>query len=236
MSSYKNQIQADLFALGDQSYAAFQGKLMPTVPTERLIGVRTPALRAYARRLAGSEAAKAFLLSLPHDYYDENNLHGALLDRIKDFDQALAGVEIFLPYIDNWATCDMFCPKVLRKEPERLWERILVWLASDKVYTIRYGLVRLTSWYLDAPLFSPEVLDDAALVKHDDYYVRMAQAWLFSIALVKQYDAALPYLIQEKLTPWVHNKAIQKAVESYRVPAETKKHLKTLKRQERGNA
>ena len=129
----------------------------------------------------------------------------------------------------------MFCPKILRKKPDVLWERILEWLASGKVYTIRYGLVRLLSWYLDDPLFSTKVLDAAANVEHDDYYVRMAVAWLFSIALIKQYEATLPYLLEGRLTPWIHNKAIQKAVESYRIPKGTKEYLKALKIYERGN-
>lgn len=229
------KIRTDLLSLCDVGYAAFQSRLMPSIPKEQIIGVRTPLLRAYAKRLAGTREADTFFASLPHLYYDENNLHAALLEHIKDFDVALSAVEAFLPYINNWATCDMFCPKVLRKKPDVLWERILEWLASGKVYTIRYGLVRLLSWYLDDPLFSTNVLDAAANVEHDDYYVRMAVAWLFSIALVKQYEATLPYLLEGRLTPWIHNKAIQKAVESYRIPKETKEYLKALKIYERGN-
>ncbi len=228
-NKYRNEIQAALFEMRDADYAAFQQKLMPTVDPQRVIGMRTPMLRAYAKRLSGSEAAEGFLSSLPHTYYDENNLHGALLDGIRDYEEALCRVEEFLPYIDNWATCDMFCPKVLRSNPDRLWERILAWLASDHVYTVRYALVRLTSWYLDDALFRPAVLEAAADVTHEDYYVRMAQAWLFSIALVKQYDTALPYLTEHRLSPWVHNKAIQKAIESYRVPTDRKILLKTIR-------
>lgn len=228
----ENQIRDALFAMRDEGYACFQAKLMPTVASERIIGVRTPRLRAYAKQIAGSDEANAFLSVLPHAYYEENNLHAALLEHIREFDAALDAVEQFLPYIDNWATCDGFCPKILQSDPDRLWERILVWLVSDRVYTVRYGLVRLTAWYLDVPRFSEQVLDAAASVSHSDYYVRMAQAWLFSVALVKQYEATLPYLTEQRLDAWIHNKAIQKAVESYRIPPDIKTYLKTLKRRE----
>lgn len=229
MQAESIDIQRDLRALCDEGYADFQSKLMPTLPRERVLGVRMPALRAYAKCIQGSNAAAKFLLSAPHEYYDENNLHAALLDAIKDPTEALAAVEDFLPYIDNWATCDMMAPKALLLAPQRLWERILLWLTSDHTYTVRYGLVRLTAWYLDAPLFRNEVLEVAAHVSHDDYYVRMAQAWLFSFALIKQYDTALPYLTSRVLPLWVHNKAIQKAEESLRVPSDIKTYLKTLK-------
>ena len=228
----ENKIRDALFAMRDEGYAKFQSKLMPTVSPARIIGVRTPRLRAYAKKIAGSDESNAFLSFLPHTYYEENNLHAALLEHIREFDVALDAVEKFLPYIDNWATCDGFCPKVLLTDEKRLLERIGEWLASDRVYTVRYALVRLTAWYLDAPRFSADILNNAAAVAHDDYYVRMAQAWLFSVALVKQYDATLPYLTAHRLDAWVHNKAIQKAVESYRVPPEIKSYLKTLKRRE----
>ncbi len=229
MQGNQPKIQADLRAMSDENYAVFQSKLMPTVPRETVLGVRMPALRAYAKRISGSDAATDFLATLPHDYYDENNLHAVLLDGIKDFSDALAAVEAFLPHVNNWATCDMMAPKALLKDPRRLWERILVWLSSEQTYTVRFALVRLTAWYLDAPRFSDEVLRIAARLRHDDYYVRMAQAWFFSIALIKQYDATLPYLTDRLLPPWVHNKAIQKAVESFRVLPETKTYLKTLR-------
>ena len=229
MKSEKFDIPSDLLAIRDEEYALFQSKLMPTLAKETVLGVRMPALRAYAKKIVGSDTAAQFLSALPHTYYDENNLHAALLAAIKSPDEAFAAVEAFLPFINNWATCDMPAPKALLDDPHRLWTRMLVWLSSDRTYTVRYALVRLTAWYLDAPYFSEKVLDAAARVDHNDYYVRMAQAWLFSIALVKQYDAALPYLIHRMLPPWVHNKAIQKAVESLRVSPETKAYLKTLK-------
>ena len=230
MSAQTESIQNRLFSLRDEGYRQFQIKLMPTVDPEKVIGVRTPEIRRCAKELFGSDAAKDFLASLPHTYYDENNLHGALLDRIADFDEALAAVEAFLPHIDNWATCDMFCPKALKKQPERLLHSIRGWLKSDRVYTVRYGLVRLTFWYLDEPVFSSDVLELATAVKQEDYYVQMAEAWLFSMALVKQWEATLPYLQAERLSPWIHNKAIQKAIESYQLTPEQKEFLKALKR------
>ncbi len=224
------EIRARLLSMQDEAYAAFQRRLMPTVDPTRVIGVRTPLLRRYAKELAGTEVAEVFLASLPHLYYEENNLHAALLERLSGYDRTLAAVEQFLPYLDNWATCDMLSPKALQKEPARFYTAIKEYLTSGKVYTVRFGLVRLTNWYLDAPHFSPEILEAAAAVTHADYYVRMAQAWFFSIALIKQFESTLPYLTAHRLDPWTHNKAIQKAIESYRVPTETKALLRTLKR------
>lgn len=223
-------VQTHLASLSDPVYREFQAKLIPTVPRERVIGVRIPEIRKYARALRGSRDADDFLTSLPHATYDEDNLHAALLESIPDFDTALAELERFFPYLDNWATCDSFCPKVLRHDLPRLWERIGVWLTSPQIYTVRFALVRMTAWYLDDGVFSTAVLDAALAAKGDDYYIRMAQAWLFSFALIKQYDATLPYLTEQRLPPWVHNKAIQKAIESYRIPPATKQFLKTLKR------
>ena len=220
-----------LLSMRDEGYARFQRNLMPTVPPESVIGVRTPQLRAYAKKIAGTPEASKFLTALPHTYYDENNLHGALLEYITDFDEALAAVEAFLPYINNWATCDMFCPKVLLTQPERLLERIYVWLSSPHAYTVRFGLVRLSAWYLDSPRFLPSILSMAASVSHEDYYVGMAQAWLFCTALAKQYCSALPYLTNHRLPAWLHNKAIQKAQESDRISPETKAYLKQLRRE-----
>lgn len=225
-------LQNRLFALRDEKYRSFQAKLMPTVPPETIIGVRTPALRRLAKESYGNAEAEAFLRALPHAYYDENNLHGALLDLIPDFDTALDAVERFLPYLDNWATCDMFCPKALRKEPARLLTAIKRWLSDDHVYTVRYGLVRLTFWYLEEPLFSNEILELASAIKHDDYYVQMAVAWFFSMALVKQWETTLPYLTEERLDRWIHNKAIQKAIESHQLTPPQKEILRSLKRKQ----
>ena len=230
MTSTADEIRKALFLMADPAYKKFQAALMPTVDEETIIGVRTPALRAYAKQLATTDKAQAFLSSLPHRYYEENNLHAALLEHCRDFDLALAEVNAFLPYLDNWATCDGFCPKILRKHPDRLLDEIKTWLCDQHPYTVRYGLVRLTMWFLDDPLFSQDLLRLAAEVEHPDYYVQMAQAWLFSFALIKQYRATLPFLLDNRLPTFIHNKAIQKAVESYRVAPETKCYLKTLKR------
>ena len=223
-------IREHLLELSDESYKRFQAKLMPTVSLDRIIGVRTPQIRRYAKKIFESAKANAFLSTLPHAYYDENNLHGALLDLIPDFNTAIDAVEAFLPHVDNWATCDMFCPKILRTEPQRLLVSIQKWLLSDHVYTVRYGLVRLTFWYLDSPVFSPEILALAAAVDMEDYYVQMAVAWFFSMALVKQWEAALPYLTDQRLDLWIHNKAIQKAIESEQITPSQKEFLRSLKR------
>ena len=224
------EIQERLFSLADPSYKIFAQGLMPTVDPQRVIGVRMPALRAYAKELAKDEAAEEFLSTLPHPYYEENNLHMALLEEIRDPDVALKELERFLPYVDNWATCDSFCPKILRKHPEMLLVSIRRWLQSDHVYTARYGLVRLTAWYLQPPLFSPELLALAASVKATDYYLKMAVAWFFSMALAKQYEATLPYFTEARLPLWIHNKALQKALESYQLTKERKEYLRILKR------
>ena len=225
-----SEIQKDLFSMRDENYREFQLGLMPTVPRETVIGVRTPALRAYAARLfRAPDATAEFLSALPHRYYEENNLHAALIGHMRDFDATLQRVEEFLPYLDNWATCDSFAPKALLQQPEALLSHIQQWLRSSHAYTVRFGLVRLTGWYLDGPLFSSKILELAAAVTHEDYYARMAVAWLFSIALVKQYESALPYLLEHRLSPWIHNKAIQKARESRCLPADSKAYLASLK-------
>ena len=221
-------IRAELFSLRDEEYRCFQSKLMPEIAPETVIGVRMPALRAYAKRLFSSGRTDEFLTSLPHAYYEENNLHMALLEQIRDPEEALDRLETFLPYLDNWATCDSFCPKILQKDPVRLLSRIRIWLTSPHPFTVRYGLVRLIP-FLDPPRFTPEILELAASVKRDEYYVRMAQAWFFSIALIKQPDAAIPYLHAHKLSPWVHNKAIQKTRESLRSTPEYRCALSELR-------
>ena len=233
MNVNANSIQNTLLAASDPTYRAFQLSLLPTVSPERVIGVRIPVIRRYAKQLAGTREAAEFLSALPHTYYDEDNLHAALLEHIKDFDRALDAVDRFLPYLDNWATCDGFCPKCLRKEPQRFLEEIRRWLTSTYPYTVRFALVRLTAWYLDDSVFTPEILSLAASASDfDDYYVRMGVAWFFSIALIKQYESTLPYLVEHRLPVWIHNKTIQKAVESLCPTPTTKAYLKTLKRRE----
>ena len=222
-------IRSELFSMRDEEYRIFQAKLMPDVPVKSVIGVRMPALRAYAKRLHGSALEQEFLKDLPHRYYEENNLHMALLEYVSDPTLAIKQLEAFLPFLDNWATCDSFCPKVLLQHPTLLLSHIRLWLRSPHAFTVRYGLVRLLA-YLEDPLFCKEILSLAASVKREEYYVRMAQAWFFSIALIKREGETLPYLHENKLSPWVHNKAIQKARESLRCSREYKAYLASLRR------
>lgn len=221
-------ITEKLFELADTKYRDFQAKLVPTVDKATIIGVRTPALRKLAKEIAGSAEAAAFMLELPHTYYDENQLHTFLLSACKDYDICMKQIEIFLPYIDNWATCDQLAPKILPKNPDDLLLHIKKWLASQHIYTVRFGMKMLMSFYLDAG-FSPQYLAWVAGVQSEEYYVKMMQAWYFATALAKQYDAAIPYLEQHKLEQWTHRKTIQKACESYRVAAERKVYLRTLR-------
>ncbi len=221
-------IRAELFALRDVPYAAFQAGLIPNIPPEKFIGVRTPALRALAKKLYRGGASAEFLSVLPHDYFDENQLHAFLLSEERDFDVCLAGVERFLPFVDNWATCDQLSPAVFKKRAEALLPAIRRWLASGETFTVRFGVGMLMQHFLDAR-FDPEYPEMAASAPMDEYYVHMMVAWYFATALAKQYDAALPYLQQRRLPVPTHNKAIQKALESYRVPPERKAYLKTLK-------
>lgn len=221
-------VQRELFAMQDIPYREFQVRLIPDVSPETVIGVRTPALRQYARALAKSGDASAFLDSLPHTYFDENQLHAFLLSEEKDYAQVLSRLEAFLPHIDNWATCDQLSPKVFGRHPELIGE-IRRWMASAHTYTVRFGIGMLMRWYLDAQ-FQPEYLDWAAAVQSDAYYVNMMRAWFFATALAKQYDAALPFLEDKRLDTWTHNKTIQKARESFRISEERKAYLKTLRR------
>lgn len=222
-------IRNQLFSLQDPGYKDFQCKLMPTIPPDAVIGVRTPALRALAKSLRGSREAEAFLRCLPHEYYDENNLHGFLLAQIKDFDACIDALDAFLPYVDNWATCDLMSPGILGKHLPELLVHIRRWMASDHAYTIRFGMEMLMRYYLEDN-FQPEYLQMAAGVESQEYYVNMMTAWFFATALAKQYDAAIPYLEQQLLPLWIHNKTISKAVESYRISPEQKAYLKTLRR------
>lgn len=212
----------------DLPYRDFQCRLVPTVAAEAMIGVRTPELRKFARAFAKTPEAAEFLTSLPHRYYEENNLHGFLIESMKDFGQAVAALDIFLPYVDNWATCDLMRPKVFRKNLPELLIAIRRWLTSEETYTIRFGIEMLMTFYLDEE-FQPEYLNWVAELKSEEYYVNMMVAWYFATALAKQYGAALPYIQERRLAPWTHNKTIQKAIESYRITDDQKAYLRTLK-------
>ena len=228
MSGIEEEVRHRLFELQDLKYKEFSCKLMPTVNPETVIGVRTPDLRKFAREFSKTPEASEFLQILPHAYYDENNLHGFLIDTIKDYDVAVAAVDEFLPYIDNWATCDLISPKIFKMHRTKLYEKIKVWLKSDQTYTVRFGIGMLMSFYLDDD-FRPEMLELVTGIRSDEYYVNMMIAWYFATALTKQYEAALPYIQEQRLEKWTHNKAIQKAIESYRISDEAKAYLRTLK-------
>ena len=221
-------IRETLFSLRDEKFASFQARLIPNVAPERIIGVRTPALRKLAKTLRGSGEAEEFLKALPHDFFEENNLHAFLLCEMKDFDACVQAVEDFLPYVDNWATCDQMSPGVFRKNKQALLPYIRCWIASERCYTRRFGTGMLMSHFLDED-FREEYLRLVSDKGSEEYYVNMMIAWYFATALAKQYEAALPYLENRRLDPWVHNKTIQKAVESFRVSDEHKACLRALK-------
>ena len=228
MSDMGERIQAELWEMQDTGYKDFHAKLIPTVAPEAIIGVRTPQVRKYAKQLAKDPQIGDFLAQLPHKYYDENNVHAFVVEQIRDYGECLAQTERFLPYIDNWATCDMMAPKVFARHKEKLLEPIRRWIASSETYTIRYGVGMLMRFYLDED-FRPEYLQWVAEISSEEYYVNMMRAWYFATALAKQYEAVIPYLEEKRLDGWTHNKAIQKACESYRMTAEQKKYLRSLK-------
>ncbi len=220
------EIRKKLASLADPTYRDFQTKLIPTIDKESVLGVRMPVLRRFAKTLTPEESA-AFRAALPHRYYDENNLHATLIERLRDFDEAVAALEAFLPLVDNWATCDMMRPKCLSKKPEVLAEKIEGWLKSDHAYTVRYGIGLLLSFYL-GDHFSPFLLEKVASLDREEYYIRMMAAWFFATALVNHEKEVLPYLIEERLDPTVQKMTIRKACESFRIPDATKKMLRAL--------
>ena len=223
-------IQETLFSMQDTQYRDFQAKLIPGYTTDAMIGVRTPELRKYAKALLKEGDVSAFLSELPHRYFDENQLHAFLISEMKDYAQVLTELKRFLPFVDNWATCDQLSPKVFKKHPDKLIGEIRQWMASAHTYTIRFGIGMLMQHYLDAQ-FQPEYLAWVADVQSEEYYVNMMRAWYFATALAKQYEATIPLLEQQKLDTWTHNKTIQKSRESYRISDTQKDYLKTLKRQ-----
>ncbi len=228
MDNIESRIQARLFALQDLKYRDFHCRLMPTVPPETVIGVRTPQLRKLAKAFSKEPDAAGFVNRLPHRYYEENNLHGFLIEAIGDYDQTVAALDAFLPYVDNWATCDLVSPKVFQKHLPQLQGDIGRWLDSSPPYTVRFGIGMLMRFYLDEH-FDPAYPALVAKKRSAEYYVNMMIAWYFATALSKQYDAALPYIEQQRLDRWTHNKTIQKAVESGRISAAQKEYLRTLK-------
>ena len=223
-----DNIQKKLFQLQDVGYGDFHSKLMPNIPREKIIGIRVPVLRRFVKGLSKAEK-EDFLQQLPHTYYEENNLHGLIIMESKDYGSCIGELERFLPHIDNWATCDMLRPKILRKHLSELLEKIYQWLASEDTYTVRLAIGFLMSFYLDDGAYQREYLAKVAEVSSQEYYVRMMVAWYFATALAKQYQDALPYMQKGRLEEWTRRKAIQKALESRRVSPEHKEYLRSLR-------
>ena len=219
------KLQKQLFELQDLKYRDFHSKLMPETDKETVIGIRTPVLRKFAKEFAGTSEAEAFLRQLPHRYYEENNLHMMLITGIKDYEKCMEEVQRFLPYIDNWATCDYPAPKCFARHKDQVLEEAKRWISSGETYVIRYGIGMLMRLFLDED-FSSEYLEMAAAVQSQEYYVNMMIAWYFATALAKQWEATVPYIEKRRLPQWVHRKTIQKAVESYRITPEQKEYLK----------
>lgn len=221
-------VQERLFSLQDLKYREFHSKLMPTVNKDRIIGVRTPDLRKFAKEINKSDLKAEFFKALPHQYYEEDNLHAFLIEQIKDFDECVFALDNFLLYVDNWATCDMMTPKILGSEPGKLYLKIQEWLKSSHTYTVRFGVVTLMKFFMN------EYLDEKHLnllltIKSNEYYINMAIAWYIATALSSNWNMVIPYIEKQKFSKWIHNKSIQKAIESYRITLEQKEYLKRLK-------
>ena len=223
-----DDIREDLFANQDVKYRDFQSKLTPTIEAKTAIGVRTPVLRKLAKAYSKRQDVDEFLADLPHKYFDENQLHAFILSEIKDFDECIGKLERFLPFVDNWATCDQMSPKCFKKNHEKLLPYLNKWIKSDDIYTVRFAIVTFMAHFLDED-FAEGYLKLVSDIKSDEYYINMAIAWYFATALAKQYDKTIPYIENKTLDVWTHNKAIQKSIESYRVTAEHKEYLKSLK-------
>lgn len=222
-------IRKKLLSMQDIEYKKFHEKLMPTVPSDTVIGIKVPVLRALSKEYFNTAESKIFLSALPHLYYEENNLHAFLIERIKNFDECIKEVEKFLPFVNNWATCDSLRPKCFKKNTEKLLPCIEKWLCSSHTYTVRFGIECLMLYFLDEK-FEMRFPEQISKIKSDEYYVNMMIAWYFQAALSKRYDELLPFLTEHKLPVWIHNKTIQKCIESYRFTKEQKEYLKTLKK------
>ena len=223
-----NKIQKELFELQDKEYKEFQAKLVPNIDPESILGVRTPDLRNYAKELFKSNNYSTFLKELPHKYYEENLLHFFIIAMIKDFNECINEVDAFLPYVDCWPVSDQASPNVFKKHHNELLIYIKKWTKSKHIYTVRFGIRMLMNEFLGDD-FKPEYLELVANTKGEDYYHKMMVAWYFATALAKQYDSTIKYIENKKLDVWIHNKTIQKAIESYRVTDEHKNYLKSLK-------
>ncbi|MDD5930605.1 MAG: DNA alkylation repair protein [Spirochaetales bacterium] len=222
------EIISKLFSVQDSEYKEFQSRLVPNISPDSMIGIRTPQMRKIAKEINGTQIAENFLSELPHKYYEENLIHFFLIAMVKDFNECINKLETFLPYIDCWPVCDQSSPKVFKKNHEQLLPYIKKWISSPHVYTARFGMRILMNEFLDED-FKEEYLELVASKKGDDYYLKMMIAWYFATALAKQYDSAISFIEHRKLEQWTHNKAIQKALESFRVSEEHKDYLRTLR-------
>ncbi len=223
-----DRIREELFRRQDLKYREMQIRIIPTVKAEAIIGVRTPELRAMAKELSREEEIERFLNDLPHLYFEENQLHAFIISGMKNYSECLAELERFLPYVDNWATCDQMSPKVFRKHRTELLNPVRNWIGSAETYTVRFGIGMLMEHYLEED-FDPAYPEMVAGIRSEEYYARMMIAWYFATALAKQYEAVLPYIENKRLDPWTHNKTIQKSIESYRITPEQKEYLRSLK-------
>ena len=223
-----DEIRKELYNRQDTGYRDLQIRTIPNVAPERMIGVRTPELRKLAKELAKREDIREFLDALPHEHFDEDQLHAFILSEMKDYEQCISGVERFLPYVDNWATCDQMSPKIFKKHKAELLKHIKKWIRSKETYTIRFGVGMLMSHFLDED-FDPKYPEWVSKLRSEEYYVNMMIAWYFATALAKQYDTVLPYIEEHRLDHWTNNKTIRKAIESYRITPEQKEYLRTLK-------
>ena len=224
------KILDELFLLQDEEYREFNSKLIPTVAKENVIGIRIPVLRKYEKEIRNTEKAKEFLNSLPHKYTEEYNLHALLLENINSYNDTITALNDFLPFVDNWATCDIMSIKIFRNHLDILPEQLDRWLNSSHPYTIRFAIKMYMTYYLDEN-FDQLFMTKISQIQSDEYYVNMMIAWYFATALAKQYDTAIKFVENNKLPTWVHNKTIQKAIESYRITKNQKEYLRTLKRQ-----
>ena len=224
----KADLYRKLYDLQDLKYRDMQIKIIPTVEPESVIGVRTPELKSIAKDILKDGNYKGFLEELPHRYFEENQLHAFIISGIKDLNECMEDLETFLPYVDNWATCDQMSPKIFRKHKDVLFSHIKEWVNSEKTYTVRFGVGMLMEHFLDDD-FDPKFLKWVAKIRSEEYYLNMMVAWFFATALAKQYEVTLPFIEKRVLDAWTHNKTIQKAIESYRITDEQKAYLKTLK-------
>ena len=222
------EIQKKLFEMQDTAYRDFHSRLMPETDKEKVIGVRTPALRKFAKQIYGTPEAETFLKNLPHKYYEEDNLHAFLLEQINDYNEVISRLDEFLPYVDNWATCDMMKPKVFINHLPELKEKCFEWLDSPHTYAVRFGIVMLMTHFLGNE-FDKTIPQKISQIKSEEYYIKMAVAWYFATALAMRYDECLPFIESRTLDPWTHNKTIQKAKESFRITAEQKEQILKLK-------